>query len=705
MDWTTGRGTGEMGRRDTLTFAPRGLWLSGSAARTPEGKVRTLDEITLRPGPRWSLRSGFDHDQNFTPAFWPRRFLEFTSPDDALSLLAIDGQYRDDVGAWASLGLPPDVLELDSSNFLGKMFGLYAGTAADAPGAFSFDGTDVDLDPFMSGVTGATIETYLERLFIGAPREIRTSLLSGVAGYAFEDTDYWEAFDDAGDSVPTVAVAGDVRVVTVNGRKNGFRTTEKIHTTGAEPEYVVVEWDLQAKSANLVVPFTLLLTDENGEEFSSIPYELPERSKEPDWLRFGLQGLIPANTDVYVEIKMYTATRGPALGVTLKFNIADASADDPKGAMATRGRMYYSAPPQHVVEVPNNGILTSERLIWCEVDDPTYFGPLNYIDHPSPAGPITVVRAGRSNKLAVYKERGIWLYQGVGSVNLPITREGIKQEFGCGSVKAHDRFEGDHFFIDAAGGEVFAWTLEGDPTPLASLAMREALFGPKASRVASPVLAVDRGRKEVWVYAREHKLDLYSLELKEWIGSYTVKDDEGDPMAVSDLRFVHLAGETVPRMWAAVHTADYDEIPDEMRLVRLDEAATLDNVMGNTREVRCTIVLPPLRTPAPALDTTLETLGIDHGITGDQVAGRLIVSASSDNGQTWTEVSDTAIEELLVDGEERHEVDVWETGRAILVKIEYEGQAGEEFFTIYGGDMQVNVSGVAEFPEGKAVSA
>ncbi len=680
-----------------------GMNRAGDPKKIAPQETRDCYNMLVRPGPRVEKRSGWLGESVASVMEKAFRYVADSGSLERIGFSSSANIYGGQLkigGVWTNiatdavntmLGKPG----VDYVNMEGKVYLIYSPpTTGTLGGAIvSYNGTAFDYNPFLlvgAGITaglgasflsGRAAESFVNRLFIGHPATVHANEIYTSTAYNFGGGAAWTK---AGGM--TAAIAGTVHTLTV-----GNGTTDTARTTAAAFEsrptaslWYTVTFDVRGIDAVASVPLTMTLENAAATTiYKTFEFEVPSRTVTPEWTTYTFQTQLPATTEIYVKYK--AGNTSVATSPLKSFDVADFQVAGPlaRGIQVTVGRYAY----QYRTVDPAAQLIRDDahpnRVIWCEADDPTEWRAANYIDLTESPGPVRVIRKG-SGRLMVYKDNAIWVYRGVANPDLPLQRERVLQNIGCGQPRAIDRFEDHHFFIDAIRGEVYRWDISGEPVPLCGDRMREYMFA-ASGLVTTPVLQVDSDNREVWVYTQTGVVFVYNLVLQSWT-RHDIRTVGGTAATINDLIYMKAESETRRAMWASINGTP-------AQVVKLTVGQTQDVVQGTTTSPTASYEFHPMAQHATD-DVTVESLAIDHQITGSQTGSTTKASVSRDGGATFPDAITVTLAPLATAGvSKRMQVPVWQTSQDVVVKVEHTGLAGPEYFNFTGGDTTVNSRG------------
>lgn len=658
-----------------------GLYPVGDLAKAPPGTAAKIKNCFVRPGPRIEKRDGWLRDSSFDATMYPGAFAAYNADTQTTSVLVVGGGqlgksgYRQFDGTYTVLSTVFTVA--DYTNFLNKLYSTYSTTDSTIGSVDSFDGSTAVANAINATMSGATIASFNHRMFLGYIREKQTNEVRGSAAYKFEDNTVWTL----GGGPPTVSNTAGLRKLTIIGSTDTLKTTAAAYTPGAADEYIQVYVDFRAYNTTTDMPFTITVEDAAGANiYGTLEVLALNRTIQPDWQRFVFPSAIriPASTAVYVKYKPGTTTVAAVAG---SVDVADENNN--RGLQLTKGRRTYSTS---AVKTAINlfGSAYPYRFVWCEVDDPTYWRASSYYDCKEVAGEITVIREGNS-KLHVFKSNAIWSFNPQDNASLPIVFSGLIRNIGCIGPKAIKFFENTLYFMGI--NEVYAWTGEGEPVPLAGDAMRETLF--PSGGIGGTCLAIDEERREMWIVTEYSNIWIYNLTTKIWSGPLTVTQSDGTSAVVHDLIYIRASGESTREMWCAVE--DIDHATGDV--LKLRSGQTKDNIIGTERDVVAEYWFRPIQTLEPKQALILESLEIDHKVTGSQSASTTTAEISYDGGTTFANAVNVTLAPLASGDYQPMRLDLWESSDRMLVAIKHTGLAGPTYFNMSGASAMVQICG------------
>lgn len=656
--------------------------------------------VFIRSGPRVEMRSGWMRDSD-QPSAQTGRLIHYTAADvlsgtdkliaspssnttgGYMSLRATDGTYSD-IGSL-------NFYAVDSVGFLGKVYMLQHPNLYDT--GVSYDGTTVDTNAFgtisagvLSGFSGNSITSYNHRLFLAGIAEARgfNNLLNGTdVATQFENAAKWTL------TGCTVAVTGNVRTLTIAAAGDSAKTFGSVLTT-TEPNWVTVRPQFKARSATTSMPFTVTVEDAAGTTvWGSMDILVASSSINPEWQTFVKSFLLPAGVTAYIKYKPGNAS---VAAVTGSVDVGDKTGVG-KGLAFYQERFVFTKSYCNSAEPLGDQVMNMSRLMWCEVDSPSNWRPNAYYDCREIEGPLTTVRS-INGMLCAFKSNGIWVFGQQDNADLPIVFLRLLENVGCISTTAIDHFRNRLYFVGE--NEVYEWSGDGNPTPLAGPGMRETLFNSTTLAATAPLQVANSGGlypllrinvddEEVWVYLQPGKLYVYSLITQTWTGPITITGVDGADLEINDLMYMKPQGETRREMWAA--------LKDTKDIIKLRTGQTLDNITGTEREVTAEYWVRPLITKDPKQTFLVETIDIDHKITGDQTDSTTTYRVSFDGGTTWDAENTIEIAPLASGDYQPMTVDLWQSDERMTIAIKHTGKAGPEYFNFSGASATVQILG------------
>lgn len=681
-----------MGKRQRLPFQCRGLHRGGDPLNAPSGSCTKAKNLFLRPGARVDKRPGWLRESAIQGV--PGGFFKFVDESGGVDVLGYvsnaSGQnsaYRTSAGAWTSLGSTlrssTSPSWVDYTNIFGKAW--LAGKLNDSGSniQFSFDGSTLTQDPFGHKVAGATICSFIRRIFIG---DIRwpgvANLLTGEIPVATEDATKWTVTGGM-----SVANSSGLRTATISNGSTDVLALASAVTTGSAG-YVIYQQHLRATSATTNLPLTLKITDSaTTTEYAAREITLLNKTSEPDWIQVTIEARVPAGTAVKVLIKAGTASTAAPIGST--FEVSDSNYDNAartyRGAILANGRFAYD----RIINI-NPMVAAStrdqDRIYWCETDQPTYWRSNNWYDCKEVAGPITALRVCNGRMFA-FKQNATWSFNPTEDPDNPLQ---FVDMHAFGTYGPHSIRVLDNYMYFIGENEVYEWSGSGDPRPLAGEPMRETLF-PASGIVAKPLLEVDQEKREVWVYTVAGNLYVYSLERQEWTGPITLTGASDSQLNVGDLIYIKPTGESAREIWAIES--------DSGNIVKLRSSQTQDNITGTARdivaeyEIRCIA-------DVPYQDITLEQVVFNHAATASQSASTTTAAVSTNGGVTYSKTNTVRISPLSDGGFDYRplRIPVWQTSPRITLKLTHTGLGGKEYFSVTGGYLEAQTRG-ADVPK------
>lgn len=674
-----------MARRGVKPLEIGGEWRSGNPAQIPPGHVLNAKNMYQRPG-RLEMRPPWVRETDAVVAT-PQAFVQFygAAGNDLLTVsdtAGVAGVYVKNGGAtWAVVGGSGNGTAGDYANIFDKVYASYKdGTEYKM---FSYDGAIYSATPCQTGLAGATVTQFINRLFTGNVTETTTNLLTPAKAY---NVTTWTASAGCLTAYSSAATEWSSVQNKVAGSGEGIHVDTGV--TPAAKTYVRWLIATSAESSRAFVPLTATIEDTAGQVYATHEFNAPVL----DYFEFSYTSVeveFPAAKQIRLRLVFGNSGAAALLNEVFYFSEHSTSlaySDDNYGQQLTYGRYNFPfigygwdkvAPAwsgSHTNTFP-------DRVMWCEALDATYWRAINYYDCKDIPGAITAIRPG-PGRLFAFKRRGVWRFRPGPSADNPIQYEHHYAEFGTVSPKSIDTFENRLYFIDPENSEVFAWDGSEAPEPLAGDGMREWLFNP-ATLVTTPVLRVDAKNGEVYCIIRSGVIAIYNLRTKNWT-HLTCTTSAGADLTITDLAFQENRWLPQRRMYALV--------PSLNRVVKLLDTSTQDNTDGVAAYVNAVVEFRPLES-APRNETTLETLALRHKITGDQTNATLTAEVSLDEGVTFTKTNQVRVAPVSVGGVKRTPIPLDQTAPLIHYRLSYTGPAGDEYFNVYGGDLELNVRG------------
>ncbi len=181
-----------------MPLGTSGMWTSGEPTSIPDGYVRMLRNMLIRPN-RIATRPPFVYDNLMAISGLMRwedlanqqtRFLALDTSRN-LYMKAASGE------TWSAAitGTLTASRITDFANYRGKVYYMLDDGAGNPVAAAVFDGTTISAAPFNSAIFAKTVTTFIDRLILGAPRVTITSVQAAAPTTSYDWTlgSYWVA--------------------------------------------------------------------------------------------------------------------------------------------------------------------------------------------------------------------------------------------------------------------------------------------------------------------------------------------------------------------------------------------------------------------------------------------------------------------------------------------------------------------------------
>jgi hypothetical protein len=220
--------------------------------------------------------------------------------------------------------------------------------------------------------------------------------------------------------------------------------------------------------------------------------------------------------------------------------------------------------------------------------------------------------------------------------------------------------------------EVYRWNGDGEPEPLCGDGMREEIMS-KASTTwcesqAAPsnraLLTVDQKNREVHVYTQKGKVYVYSIDRNAW----TYYDVDGG-YEICDLIY----NPTTGNFYAAFSSA----AAGTAGVARLDATQTgANDSISNSGTVALSAEawFAPIEMTGPRYDLLVETLRVQHAITGDQTAQTTTAYVSKDQGQTFPKSHAVTVYPLSGGEYRPMSISLFQSFGTLLIKLVHVGK-------------------------------
>lgn len=673
-----------MGRTfTTLQIGP--MWARGDLAKAPAGTTPKARNCVFRRGVV-EKRPGFLYDSDASVPTNLSMLYEYIDTTNNVRVLyggdiaSGEGAYRNNDGSWTvATGSGRNV----------KGFADYEGTAYILGGeestrqsrVDSLNGTTVTTNATTTRIGGLAMTTFIGRLVIGSPTFYQ--LNGGAGSTEFNSAGSWTV--SGGWVQPTGTT---VRTATiVNGATDAIKSTSALYTVGGSDEYVTACFQIQAVDAENETPITVKIENSTGATvYGSRIYNVPSASVDPEWRQYWVTALCPASAALYAKLEIGNETGDGNVGTQIR--LSDSGND--RGFLIYPGRFVYPYGPSSVVATLS-GVDYVNRVYWSEPLDFTDWRNENFLEVDDAPGTITAL-ASVNNRLVVFKNSSMWTFRPGPAATNPLLREAYFPAIGCYGNKALVEFDNVLYFL--SNNEVYAFDGASPPVPLCGAGMRDEIFNTQS--ISGGVLAVDTDNRELWVAARAYRIYIYSIDERQWIGYYqlTAPDASEEPFTphgtITGMVYMQPQGESERALWVTYTTG-----LNTTKVARLSVSQTKDNLDGTERDIVAEYVFHPIETERWRQQVTIQYMGIDHRVTGDQTGSVTEYAFSYDGGATWSKYNQVTLTPAGSGPADTRliRVPIHQTAPRLVFKIGHSGSGGSEYFNMTGGELALMVRG------------
>jgi hypothetical protein len=669
-----------MARKRTIPLDATTEWLSGDPLRAPQGAVPKIKNMFSRPG-RLEKRTGWKRETN--TAGDPQAFFRLIEDSGTETIGAISSSgnpavYRNSGGTWTGLGTT--YFTATTADHVNHFDACYI---ASPNSIVSFNGSSLTGNPLQHDIRATTITSFIGRLFIGNVSIPETANILHTVGNPTLPVDFADGADWVTATGMNVATSGTLRYMTFTHGATDTLTLANGVDSGTYGYVTWTQW-LRPRSTTAQAYLTMRIINAAGTpQYGALEVVLPVQTGAIGWEAYTLTAAVPASTSIKLQFDAGTTASASSAGVAVDVGDStwDNHVDGYPGAHLSHGRFTYA----RVIDIAAATVYTErkrDRIYYSETADPTYWRAINYLDITDVPGEITALRT-LGNNLIVHKKRGIWTYRGNSDPDVPLIRQGLIKGVGCVGPQAIHEFDGRHYFVGE--NEVYEYTPGGAPEPLCGPGRREAMFSP-STLVSRPLLEIDAENKEVFVYTRTGKIDVYNLESRTW-SHLTVTGADDAELEVRDLLYAQARNDTKRRMWAIISTG-----ASSGEIVNLNSDQTVDNITGVERNVTAEVVFRPIEAAAPRSEVTVEGVNLRHKVTASQSGSTFTAEHSRNDGVSYGNTNTVVINPLSTGGVEEMSVPIFQTAPRQTVRIKHVGLAGPNYFNVYHGssaDIQI----------------
>lgn len=416
---------------------------------------------------------------------------------------------------------------------------------------------------------------------------------------------------------------------------------------------------------------TVTWTNEGSNIIGATEAFIPNATDQKEFSTFWVKATVPRATNtafITIRCKFFntsvaTITLAP-IDVSLKDGLADGDAQKQnRGQQITTGDFFF---PFFNGESANTLVIDMDEVVWSEIGLPKVIRASNtYKLRESVGRPTAGTAIG--GRLMVAKRNAIWQFQDTGDPDIPIRREKFMAGIGITGPRAHDKFEGEWFFV----GENDCYRYKvGDeiPKPFCGDGMRETVMAKGANWVESqstykrPLLAIDQQQLIVWIYTQKGKLFAYDLRSGRWSTHYVAGNIEIDAMIWNPGTgnfYVSFGGHGLTRM-------DYTSVASD----------TTDNT-ATPLALDKSFVLPPLKISTLRFDAYCEGIKMLYASANPSLQS-VTASISYDQGATYpNSVNYTPFLSSTFGDFVPITLDICESGPSITLKVAASGPGGE----------------------------
>lgn len=641
---------------------------------------------------------------------------------------------------------------IDFTNYRGVLY-LALDNGSGVPVTLAaYTGTTTDADITTEQLAARTVTAYLDRLFVTG---LRALIFNNLGGTALDDAysanpghTTWNGANYIGEDVttaagvigritPTALTGAYAQVSFNNNQGGGVYGVWRCDLRNTHPSYDVpisldvLVWMQRANTTAYTVGQVMRLVASNGfryrctfagtsagappafgvvvggdtvdggvtwrcdgpEEIASVPVTVPARGTTAEWSTFFVDWSSDFGGAVHppatFRIKFGNAYAAMTILTPIEMGFKDGVADgDPRkrnfGQQVTQGRFRY--PFMNIETLTAFGYFTTvdltDDVYWSDILQPRVWHASNYYRLTDKAGKTTAATT-LSGRYFVFKRNSFWIFTGNTDQTsldiIPIRRERVYNSIGCIGTKALDSMDDDLFFI--AENEIYHYSSGGDPEPICGKAMREEIMARGSNWVELqstynlPLLKIDKKNRRIWVYTQKSRLYCFDMETKQW----TIHEVNGYGFEVRDMQYnsitenfyVSFGGQGVSRLDASVAHAQ-DAV----------------NSSGTTYPLTKDIVARTLEFK-PRKDTIIHGAGILHLATAAQAGQTLTASVSMDRGLTYPWSDQVTLD--LADA--RNQIDLFESGPSLTVKVSHVGDGGAAIWSVSGFDAVIDVQG------------
>jgi len=481
--------------------------------------------------------------------------------------------------------------------------------------------------------------------------------------------------------------------------RNGFyyRCSTAGTSGGGEPAWGTTRGGTTADGG------TLVWTNMGSESFGTLDVTLPTASTDFDFQPYWCSATIPPHTNnIGLAVRLKWGNIATPTGWTptsVKVGYTDGlGATDPRkanrGQQLTLDTIKY---PFFNREATGAVIMDIADIGWSETSQPGVIRASNTFQLVEAPGHVTCVRVCRERFFAM-KRNAFGMFQGTDDPDNPLAIEDTFVGVGCLHHRAFDSLDGMAYWIGE--NEVYSympgkWTGGGAqaPQPLCGPAMREEVMNKatsswvenQAANYNTPILAIDRRRRILYVYTQKAKIHGMYLDSGEWF-RLDIATGSGTTAEVSSLIY----DPQTLNMYALIAYPGASQ--QEVR--RLDPSSSNDiDSAGGSWPVTAQVTFAPIEASAPRFEAVLDSARMFHQATASQSGQTVTAKVSFDQGQTFPKTATLTMSPLSTGGES---VPLFlpvgpQLGESLTIAVAHAGKAGAANFSITRAEAAMRV--------------